>query len=68
MAARRKSIRLSPDEFKALKRYRKAFATEVECAEAIGISRVVLNRVLLLGSGSPDTIRRIKEVKAVKEY
>lgn len=62
MTAKRKSVRLTPEAFKELKRYRRAFSTEVECAESIGIKRETLNRVLLLGSGSPETIGRIEEV------
>ncbi len=57
---KRKSIRLTPVEVKSLKNYRKRFHTEIECAEAIGISRVVLNRVIHLGSGSEATIEKIR--------
>jgi len=67
MTAKRKSVRLSPEVFKALKRYRKAFTTEVECAETIRIKRETLNRVLLIGSGSPETIGKIEEALGVKE-
>jgi len=55
-----KSVPLTKDELKALKRYRKGFETEVDCAVSIGIDRLVLNRVMLVGSGSPDTIEKIK--------
>ena len=57
-----KSVPLGKDGFKALKAYRKGFETEVECALSIGIDRTVLNRVLLTGSGAPETIERIKSV------
>lgn len=57
---RRKSVSLTKDEWQALKRYRKQFNTEVECAISIGIDRLVLNRVLLKGSGSPETIAKIR--------
>lgn len=67
MSSKRKSVRLTADAFKALKRYRKAFTTEVECAETIGIKRETLNRVLLIGSGSPETIGKIEEALGVKE-
>lgn len=56
----RKSERLTPDERKALKAYRKGFNTEVDCAVSIGIDRLVLNRVLLVGSGAPATIEKIR--------
>lgn len=58
----RKSIKLTKDELKALKAYRKGFDTEVECALSIGIDRLVLNRVLLVGSGSQITIEKIRLV------
>lgn len=55
-----KSVPLTRDELKALKSYRKEFEKEVDCAASIGIDRMVLNRVLLVGSGSPDSIEKIK--------
>jgi hypothetical protein len=57
-----KSVPLAKAEKKALKEYRKKFETETGCAIALGIDRNVLNRVLLAGSGSPETIERIKTV------
>jgi hypothetical protein len=56
----RKSEKLTPDERKALKLYRKKFDTEVDCAISIGIDRLVLNRVLLIGSASPGTVEKIR--------
>lgn len=67
MTAKRKSVRLTAEAYKALKRYRRAFSTEVECAESLGIKRETLNRVLLIGSGSPETIGRIEEMIGLKE-
>lgn len=62
----RKSEKLTPEERKALKLYRKGFDTEVDCAVAIGIDRLVLNRVLLIGSASPTTVEKIRmALKAV---
>jgi hypothetical protein len=58
---RRKSEPLSTDEKKELKQYAKRFTAQLDCAEAIGISREVLIRVLLAGSGSPETISKIRE-------
>jgi predicted DNA-binding protein (UPF0251 family) len=63
---KRRSVKLIPDELKALKAYRKQFDTEVECAESIGIKREVLGRVMLLGSGSPETIDKIRAVISVE--
>lgn len=56
----RKSEKLTAEEKKALKQYRKGFDTEVDCAVSIGIDRLVLNRVLLIGSASPATIEKIR--------
>lgn len=60
----RKSEKLTPEERKALKQYRKGFDTEVDCAVAIGIDRLVLNRVLLIGSASPATVEKIRAALA----
>lgn len=59
---RKKSVKLDTADLKALKQYRKKFSTEVECAITLGIGREVLNRVLIVGSGSPETVAKIKEV------
>lgn len=56
---KRKSHRLSREEIKALKSFCKSYSSIAECADVIGISRQVLDRVLLTGSGSPDKIQRI---------
>lgn len=57
---KRKSEPLTKEEYQALKQYRKKFHTAVDCAEAIGITREVLDRVLLAGSGSPETVEKIR--------
>lgn len=57
----RKSERLSKDELKALKAFRKGFDTMVQFAEVVGVSRQVLDRVLLFGSGASESIRVIRE-------
>lgn len=58
--SKRKSARLTPDEIKAFKQYRKTFITDVECAESLGIGREVMIRVGILGSASPQTIEKIR--------
>lgn len=60
----RKSIPLSKDELAALKRFRKEFQTEVDCAVKIGVDRAVLNRILLVGSGSVESIEKIQKALA----
>lgn len=59
---KRKSVKLEKPEHAALKQYRKKYNTQVECAISLGIDRVVLNSVLLKGSGAPDTISKIRSV------
>ena len=56
---------LTKEELKALNQYRKGFVTEVECALSIGLDRNVLNRVMIFGSGSPESVNKIKV--AIKE-
>lgn len=57
---KRKSDPLTREEHTALKQYRKTFHTARDCADAIGIAREVLDRVLLVGSGAPETIAKIR--------
>ena len=57
---RRKSVVLTKDEWKALKGVVKKYPTAVECAEAIGINRQVLERVMVLGRGSVETIEKVR--------
>lgn len=59
---KRKSVKLTKPELSALKLYRKKYNTSVECAISIGIDRVVLDRVILVGSGSPETITKIRAI------
>lgn len=59
---KRKSIALTTEEFASLKDYAQKFNTGIECAENIGIHRNVLDRVLIVGSGSPETIDKIRLV------
>ncbi len=54
------SVSLTKSELTALKEFRKGFVTEVQCALEIGIDRNVLNRIISFGSGSPDSIQKIK--------
>lgn len=54
------SVSLTATEMSALERFCEGFVTQVECALTIGIDRNVLNRVLSYGSGSPDSINKIK--------
>lgn len=57
---RRRSVRLTPDELSSLKRLLKQYPSQQEVADIIGISREVLGRVLLVKSGSSETIEKIR--------
>lgn len=57
----KRSISLSEDEINTLKVFHKRFPTEVELALKIGIDRNVLSRVIQVGSGSQNTVTRIRK-------
>lgn len=59
---KRKSVALTRDEWSALKKYRNTFLTDVECAEAVGIERGPIARIILIGRGSTESIDKIREV------
>lgn len=67
ITSKRKSEALTKDEFTALKQFAKGFRTVVECAEVIGVHRVVLDRILIVGSASPETAAKIRAALAAKE-
>ena len=60
----RKSEKLTGDEYKAFVKWVNAQPTLVDAAEIIGISREVLGRVLIVKSGSPATIGKVRLVLA----
>jgi|GEM_PF-1325884 len=64
---KRRSVRLSQDHLLTLKTHREGFETSVACAASLGIDRNVLDRVLLIGSGSHDTIAKIKGALGLKD-
>lgn len=57
----KKSEPLTKEEFAALKKFVATCHTVVDAAFIIGINRQTLDRVLLVGSGSPETIGLIKQ-------
>jgi hypothetical protein len=59
---KRKSEKLSAEDFKALRHWVNAQPTIVDAALIIGIKREVLSRVLIVKSGSPETIGKILSV------
>lgn len=56
----KKSEALTEKEIQELKDFRNRFDTATEAAIQLRISREVLLRVLLAGSGSPKTIKTIR--------
>jgi hypothetical protein len=56
---KKRSVTLSQEQWSLLKAHRANYSTSVACAASLGIDRNVLDRVLLTGSGSPDTITKI---------
>lgn len=58
---KRRSEKLTKEEHKSLALYVKTFPTLFDAALVIGISRQVLDRVLLIGSGSSETVKAIRE-------
>jgi len=60
----RKSVVLTGDEWKALKKFRASFTTSLDCAEVVGIDRNPLDRVLALGRGAEKTIFQIRKTLA----
>jgi hypothetical protein len=65
MERKRKRDVLTKDEHKALLKYVKSFPTIIDAAFTIGIHRNVLDLVMIKGSGSPETISKIKAVLPV---
>lgn len=57
----RKRDVLTKDEHRALIKYVRSFPSVVDCAFVIGIHRNVLDLVMIRGSGSPNTIRLVRE-------
>lgn len=58
---KRRSVRLTKDERRALRKYLRSFDRKVYAAEAIGISRPTLDLVLIRGTGNSDTVGLIRE-------
>ena len=56
-----RSVELSEEEKKALAKHRKKYNTEVDAAIALGLDRAVMNRVMLVGSGSEATVTKIRK-------
>lgn len=58
---KRRSEALTKEEHKALQKLLHVYHTKLDAADAIGVSRQVLDLVVLRGTGAPETIGKIKE-------
>lgn len=56
-----RSMKLTEEEMKALVEHRAKFSTDVDAAIAIGLDRAVMGRVILVGSGSEETVKKIRK-------
>jgi predicted DNA-binding protein (UPF0251 family) len=54
------SVPLTKEEFATLRSFRRKCKSDVECSKALGIPRSTLVRILLVGSGSPENIEKIR--------
>lgn len=57
---KRKSEKLTKEEFQAFKKFVRSRPTIVDAAEQIGIHRNVVDLVLIKGKGSPETVGLIR--------
>jgi predicted DNA-binding protein (UPF0251 family) len=57
----RRSEQMTKEEVRNLAKYVSTFPTKEEAAEAIGVSRQALHRVMSLGSGRTTTLMAIRE-------
>lgn len=58
----RKSVKLTADEFRDLSKWVKAQATKIDASLILGITRQALDRILIVKSGSQDSVDKIKKV------
>lgn len=61
----KKSVSLTRDELKKLRRYVKG-QSQTKAALSLGVGREVLLRVLLVGSGSEETINILRNSEALQ--
>lgn len=61
-SSKRRSVKLTKEEFTEFKKWVKAFDVKVQASEELGITRQAVDRIMLTGSASPETIQKIREV------
>jgi hypothetical protein len=59
---KRRSEELSATEMKQLKKWVRSFKRKKDAYAALGVVQNTLDRILLAGSGHPDSVQKIKEV------
>ncbi len=62
----RKSEALSADEWRLFLEYVKSFQTKIDAMEALNVTMPTIDRIMLKGTGRPDTIKKIREALAQK--
>ncbi|MHA4807176.1 hypothetical protein ACX0G9_03675 [Flavitalea flava] len=60
----RKSVSLNSEEYRDLVKWVKAKPTKIDAAIDLGITRQTLDRILIVKSGSPATMEKIKKALA----
>lgn len=55
----KRSVKLSIEVANSLKHFVDNQPTKIDAAEALGISRVTLDRIMIIGSGKPETVEKI---------
>lgn len=58
---KRRSESMTPEEHEAFKNFFQSFPTKVDAEIHFSLSRQVLDLVAIKGSGSPDTIKKIRK-------
>ena len=57
----RKSVKLTDNEWKLLKELRVSAESDTAFSESFNIDRATLLRIILVGSGSPKNIKKIRK-------
>jgi hypothetical protein len=58
---KRRSVQLTREEHSAFKKHYNSFPTKVDAEAAFGLSRQVLDLVAIKGSGSQETIDKVRD-------
>ena len=58
---KRRSEIMTPEEHEDFKTFFNSFPTKVDASEHFNLSRQVLDLVAIKGSGSPETIKKIRK-------